>query len=64
MTIIDDYLKFQEEQVKRFNETTLLFMQVGHFYEAYAVDNAKEKSNADNVYRVADILNIQVHQKK
>ena len=44
MTIIDDYLKLQEEQVKRFNETTLLFMQVGHFYEAYAVDNAKEKA--------------------
>ena len=63
MTIIDDYLKLQEEQVKRFNETTLLFMQVGHFYEAYAVDNAKEKSNADNVYRVADILNIQVTRK-
>ena len=63
MTIIDDYLKLQEEQVKRFNETTLLFMQVGHFFEAYAVDNAHEKSNADNVYRVADILNIQVTRK-
>ena len=63
MTIIDDYLRLQEEQVKRFNETTLLFMQVGHFYEAYAVDNAHEKSNADNVYRVADILNIQVTRK-
>ena len=37
--------------------------KVGHFYEAYAVDNKKEKSNADNVYRVADILNIQVTRK-
>ena len=63
MTIIDDYLAEQEKQVKRFNETTLLFMQVGHFFEAYAVDNKTEKNNADNVYRVADILNIQVTRK-
>ena len=62
MTIIDYYLSEQEKQVKRFNETTLLFMQVGHFFEAYAVDNKTEKNNADNVYRVADILNIR-HQQ-
>ena len=49
MTVIDDYLKLQEEQVKRFNETSLAASW--SFYEAYAVDNAKERSNADNVYR-------------
>ena len=38
-------------------------MQVGHFYEAYAVDNEKERANADNLYRLSDIMNIQMTRK-
>ena len=42
MTIIDDYLDYQEKYTKEYNENTLVLMQVGHFYEAYAVDNDNE----------------------
>lgn len=38
-------------------------MQVGHFYEAYAVDNEKEKTNSANLYRLSDIMNIQMTRK-
>ena len=41
MTIIDDYLKYQEKYSKEYGEYTIVLMQVGHFYEAYAVDNEK-----------------------
>lgn len=63
MTIIDDYLSLQEEQVKKYGENTLVLMQVGHFFESYAVDNEKEKSNAENIYKLADIMNIQITRK-
>ena len=33
-------------------------MHVGHFYECYAVDNDKEKTNSENLYKLADTLNI------
>lgn len=63
MTIIDDYLDYQEKYTKEYNENTLVLMQVGHFYEAYAVDNDHESVNADNIYKTADIMNIQVTRK-
>ena len=63
MTIIDDYLSLQQDQVKKYGENTLVLMQVGHFFESYAVDNEKEKSNAENIYKLADIMNIQITRK-
>mgnify|MGYP001383773897 CR=1 FL=1 len=45
MTIIDDYLNCQEKYAKEYGENTIVLMQVGHFFEVYAVDNEKEKSN-------------------
>ena len=38
-------------------------MQVGHFYECYGVDNQAERSNADNLYKLADISDIQLTRK-
>lgn len=37
-------------------------MEVGSFFEIYAIDNAHEKSGAD-IYTICDILNIQVSRK-
>ena len=39
MTLIDDYLAEQEKYEFRYGENTIVLMQVGHFYECYAVDN-------------------------
>ena len=63
MTIIDDYLELQEEYVAKYGENTIVLMQIGHFYEAYAIDNSEEKTNSENVYRISDILNIQLTRK-
>ena len=63
MTLIDDYLAYQEQYAREYGERTCVLMQVGHFYESYAVDNQKEKSNSENIYRLSDLLNIQLTRK-
>lgn len=63
MTIIDDYLELQEQYAAKYGENTIVLMQIGHFYEAYAIDNEVEKTNSENVYRLSDILNIQLTRK-
>lgn len=35
---LDLYFKLQEEYMKKYGESTVLFMQVGTFYESYATD--------------------------
>lgn len=63
MTIIDDYLSSQQEFEKKYGEDTIVLMQVGHFYEAYAVNNVNENVNGDNLIRLSDVLNIQLTRK-
>ena len=63
MTIIDDYLDYQIKYEKEYGINTCVLMQVGYFYEAYAVDNYKEKVNNENLYRLSYILNIQLTRK-
>ena len=59
MTLIDDYLNYQIKYEKKYGEFTIVLMQVGHFYEAYGIDNDKEQTNNKNLKRLSDILNIQ-----
>ena len=63
MTITDDYLEYQEKFVKKYGEMTIVMMQVGHFFEAYGVDNEVEQNNCDNLYKLSDIMNIQMTRK-
>ena len=63
MTIIDDYLDYQAQYEEKYGINTIVLMQVGHFYEAYAVDNSEENSNGDNLRRLSDALNIQLTRK-
>ena len=63
MTLIDEYLEEQQKYEKKYGKQTIVLMQVGHFYEAYAVNNEKEKSNSDNLYQLSDIMNIQMTRK-
>ena len=62
MTVIDDYLELSEKYSKEYGEDTHL-MQVGHFFECYAIDNEQEKTNTHAFYKSADIMNIQVTRK-
>ena len=63
MTLIDDYLAEQEKFENKYGKNTIVLMQVGHFYEAYGVDNEFEKSNGENMSKLADIMNIQMTRK-
>ena len=63
MTIIDDYLEYQETYTSKYGKNTCVLMQIGHFFEAYGVDNETEKLNAPNIYNLADIMNIQMTRK-
>lgn len=53
MSLVDDYLKYQDKYQKKYGLTTLVFMQVGSFYEAYST---KEKGY--NLIEIADLCNI------
>ena len=63
MTLIDDYLEEQIKYEKKYGIYTIVLMQVGHFYEAYGVDNESENTNSENMTRLADIMNIQMTRK-
>lgn len=52
--LIDDYLKYHNEYVKKYGaEKTLVLMQVGSFYEAYATDK-----NGPPIQIISDLINI------
>jgi Mismatch repair ATPase (MutS family) len=63
MTLSDEYLEESITFIKKYGENTAVLMQVGHFYEAYALDTPEENINADNLRRMANIMNIQMTRK-
>ena len=63
MTLIDEYLETQEKYEKKYGSNTIVLMQVGHFFEAYGVNNDDENNNGDNLYKLSNILNIQMTRK-
>ena len=63
MTLIDDYLEIHQKQEQEHGKNTCVLMQVGHFYEVYAVDNYKEQINHENIKRLSEIMNVQMTRK-
>ena len=57
--ILKEYLKYHDENIKKYGENTVVLMQVGSFYEIYSVQNETLNLGAD-IYQLADILGIQV----
>ena len=43
--LIDDYIDYQNTYQEKYGDKTVILMQVGSFFEAYAIDNEKEKVN-------------------
>ena len=60
--IYDDYIQYTDTYRQKYGEQTVVFMQVGDFFELYAIDNDTEKAGAD-IYVVCDLCNIQVSRK-
>ena len=60
--ILKEYLNYHNESIKKYGENTVVLMQVGGFYEIYAVVNETTNVGAD-IYQLADILGIQVARR-
>ena len=61
--LIDDYIDYQNTYQEKYGDKTVILMQVGSFFEAYAIDNEKEKVNIDNLNQICDLMNIQISRK-
>ena len=60
--IYDDYIEYTKTYQNKYGINTVILMEVGSFFELYAVDNDREKEGAD-IYTVCEICNIQVSRK-
>jgi len=60
--ILKEYIKYHNDNIKKYGENTVVLMQVGGFYEIYAVVNESISQGAD-IYHLADILGIQVARR-
>lgn len=62
MTIYDDYFDYCNEYTGKYGEKTVVFIQVGDFFELYAVQNKEDKLGAD-IFKIAELCNIIVSRK-
>lgn len=53
MSLVDDYLRYQDTYQKQYGPMTIVFMQVGSFYEAYST-----KIKGYNLTEIADLCNV------
>ena len=60
--IYDDYINYTNQFTEKYGPKTVVFMQVGDFFELYAVQNESERAGAD-IYKIAELCNIQVSRK-
>jgi len=62
--IYDDYIAYCVEYKEQYGEQTVILMQVGDFFELYAVtsEGSGEIAGAD-IYKIADLCNLQVSKK-
>lgn len=60
--IYDDYINYSEEYRRKYGERTVVLMEVGSFFEIYAVQNKEETSGAD-IATICDLCNLQLSRK-
>lgn len=61
-TILSQYLSYHNAYKQQYGDKTVVLCQVGDFFEMYAVINSQEE-RGPNIYRVADLLGIQVTRR-
>ena len=61
--LIDDYIDYHQKYQKKYGINSIVLMQVGSFFESYAVDNEIESINIDNLNKICDLMNIQISRK-
>lgn len=63
-SIIDEYITLNDEYKKIYGEETVVFMQVGSFYELYyTIDNNNGNNYGPNLKLLAQYMNISISKK-
>lgn len=63
-SLIQTYLNYQKEYSMKYGkDTTIVFIEVGSFYEAYAVKENDKYIDGYNLSKLSDILNVIVSKK-
>ena len=60
--ILKEYFNYHNETIQKYGENSVVLMQVGGFYEIYAVINEIIHVGAD-LHTLADILGIQIARR-
>ena len=72
MTLIyEDYIKYHNEYTKKYGSQTIVFLEVGSFFELYAIPNSDKKDDDDgknsfigcDMNAISRILDIQITRK-
>jgi len=63
MTIIDDYLSLTVKYKKEYGDNTLLLMQVGSFFECYALLNSDSSYHGSNIQEFSEINDMVISRK-
>ena len=64
MTIIQDYLNLTSKYMSEYGLKTLLLMQVGSFFECYAIVNDNNIYEGSNIQEFSDINDLVIAKKK
>ena len=64
MTLIEDYLSYTKKWKKEYGEKTLVLMQVGSFYEIYALLSSDGEMIGSNILEVSMINDMKISEKK
>ena len=65
MHILNEYIDHHNNYSKLYGKNTIVMMEVGSFFELYAVPNENEQGHffGADIYNVCDLLNIQVTKR-
>ena len=61
-TLVDDYLTYQKKYEDIYGPQTIVLMECGSFFEIY--DYPSEDGTEENIYKIADIINLSVSRKR
>ena len=62
--ILNLYIKYRDEYIKKYGENTIVLMEIGTFYEIYAVINEDMNIGEKNIYNICqNILGIAVTRR-
>jgi DNA mismatch repair protein MutS len=64
MSIIKEYLDLTKKYIHEYGENTLVLMQIGAFYEVYALNTPDKKDCGSKIYEMGEMCDLSVVDKK